>query len=143
MAGIFLKPLCAPGSCSRERLGLEKSFLISSLFPLPFCLLSNSCPPPTPPLFCRAEGGRGFHMFLCYRRAADHLPITPPLFPYPPTPRAPKLDTFPLCSQTSPSPPPLTEQSFIKLFHALSGRGAPGNGSLFRPFVGAPQDRPA
>lgn len=58
-------------------------------------------------------------------------------------PLMPELDTFPLHSQTSPSPRPLTEQSFIKLFHALSGRGAPGDGGLFRPFVGAPQDRPA
>lgn len=57
--------------------------------------------------------------------------------------RAPELDAFPLRSQTSPSPRPLTEQSFIKLFHALSGRGAPGDGGLFRPFVEAPQDRPA
>lgn len=75
-----------------------------------------------------------------------HIPIPPPLCLLPsPTPSspAPELDTFPLRSQTSPSRGPLTEQSFIKLFHALSGRGAPGEGGLFRPFVGAPQDRPA
>lgn len=78
-------------------------------------------------------------------KAGDpHAAIPWPGSPLPPrAPLMPELDTFPLHSQTSPSPGPLTEQSFIKLFHALSGRGAPGDGGLFRPFVGAPQDRPA
>lgn len=50
----------------------------------------------------------------------------------------------PLLPDVSISPvlPGPTEPSFIKLFHALSG-GGPGDSSLFRPFVVAPQDGPA
>lgn len=56
------------------------------------------------------------------RWACSCLPFCLP-FVSPLPPRPSKLDTFPLCSQTSPSLRPLTEQSFIKLFHALSGGG--------------------
>lgn len=99
-------------------------------------------PPGEPPAPSRLRT-----LLTCAAEAGERVP--PPQrpsarSPLPPrAPLAPELDTFPLRSQTSPSPRPLTEQSFIKLFHALSGRGAPGDGGLFRPFVGAPQDRPA
>lgn len=60
---------------------------------------------------------------LCYK-VVVLLPFWLTVSPFPL--RTPKLDTFPLCSQTSPSLGSLTEQSFINLFHALSGGGPKG-----------------
>lgn len=105
-----------------------------------------ACSPETPPESHSHFPTLPYLLILLPRQGILTLPPQRPLACSPLPPRAPlmsELDTFPLHSQTSPSPRPLTEQSFIKLFHALSGRGAPGDGGLFRPFVGAPQDRPA
>lgn len=120
---------------------LLKSWWLGENWSLPSLLLqSNDCSSPETRLDCLVLVSSSLLSVCAIRWSCPCLLFCLPCLPLPPWP--PKLDTFPLCSQTSPSPHPLTEQSFIKLFHALSG-GGPWGLSLFRPFVEAPRDRPA